>query len=471
MNNYHANYSRFIAPLYGHRTDVKQLSNTVNTVNEIPHAYTVEDRIDMTEYDVYSIDPEGCEDADDAFSIYTESDKLFLAIHIADPTEHINIASPIWSSIADKIVTRYPSNTKPIHMMPEDIMEKSSLMVNKYGNIRLAITILTEIHATTHEPIGNITLLYTKIKVHPQRALSYGLASRLASTDRVLQHGLKISEALMSIRGNKTKGIVLNDLEKSYVKYNDNGEPYLYCDTPIEKSMKQMIAEFAIFANSFVGEYLKIHFQGVGLYRICNASEWLRTIYDGVTGSELLNEIIVNGIRAEYISKVGSHDLVGSPEYCHFTSPIRRLSDCICHYLLKYIHLSKNQNPKKEVAVPFTNAELEKYSNECMRVSKLMKNVQYKDTKFRLIQTIHCMLLKGQCISIGYFVSSYTGLFLNLIIDNINEHSVYLSYTLRVPKLQKKYEIKKKEFLNITHVNCMTEFDEGSIPELDDQWF
>ena len=476
---YHANYNRWIEPLYGprpdHRLDQPHLLNMNETnENHATHAYSVEDRIDMTGYDVYSIDPEGCEDADDAFSIYTESDKLFLAIHIADPTEQINIASPVWDSIADKIVTRYPSNTKPIHMMPEPIMEKSSLMVNKYGNTKLAITILTEIHTSTYEPIGIITLLYTKIKVDSKRALSYGLAGRLASTDRVLQHGLKISEALMSIRGNKTKGIVLNDLEKSYVKYGSNGDPYLYCDSPVEKSMKQMIAEFAIFANSFVGEYLKIHFQGIGLYRICNASEWLGTIYDGVTGAELLNEIIVNGIRAEYISKVGSHDLVGSPEYCHFTSPIRRLSDCICHYLLKYIHLRKNQNQnyKREVAlsVPFTNAELEKYSNDCMRVSKLMKNVQYKDTKFRLIQAIHCMLLKTSYISIGYFVSSYTGLFLNLIIDGINEHSVYLSYTLRIPNLQKKYEIKKKEVLTITRVNCMNEFDQGSIPELDEQW-
>jgi len=466
MNNYHANYSRWIEPLYGTKHYESRLEQ-----NTIPHTYSVEDRVDMTGYDVYSIDPDGCEDADDAFSIYTENDKLFLAIHIADPTEYINIASPVWTSIADKIVTRYPSNTKPIHMMPELIMAKSSLMVNKYGNMKLAITIVTEIHTSTYEPIGNVTLLYTKIKVDSQRALTYGLAGRLASTDHVLQNGLKISEALMSIRGNKTKGIVLNDLEKSYVKYNDNGDPYLYCDTPVEKSMKQMIAEFAIFANSFVGEYLKIHFQGVGLYRICNASEWLSTIYDGVTGSELLNEIIVNGIRAEYISKVGSHDLVGSPEYCHFTSPIRRLSDCICHYLLKYIHLSQNQN-REEVAlpVPFTNQELEKYSNDCMRVSKLMKNVQYKDTKFRLIQAIHCMLLKTPCISIGYFVSSYTGLFLNLIIDSINEHSVYLSYTLRIPKLQKNYEIKKKEVLTITRVNCMNEFDQGSIPELDEQW-
>ena len=130
---------------------------------------------------------------------------------------------------------------------------------------------------------------------------------------------IRISEALKKIRGEKTKGIVLNEISNSYIKFN-NDKSYLYYDTTDEIMMKQMIAEFAIFANSFIGEYLKINFEGVGLYRICSAKAWLDdTVYTGITGQELLNEIIVNGIKAEYISTVDSHDLVGAPEYCHFT--------------------------------------------------------------------------------------------------------------------------------------------------------
>ena len=85
-----------------------------------------------------------------------------------------------------------------------------------------------------------------------------------------------------------------------------------------------------------------------------------------------------------------------------------------------------------------------------------MKSVQYKDTKFRLIQTMYCMLLKNTSIRISYFVSSYTGLFLNLIIDGINEHSVYFSYTLRIPipKMKKKYEIKKKDAIQRNGKKC-----------------
>ena len=464
MDSYEIKYEKIITTLYGETRNIQTDAVLMEENNNLlPHIYSITDRIDMTKHDVYSIDPDGCEDADDAFSIFEEDNKLFLAIHIADPTEFINIESPLWKDVEKKIVTRYPSNRKPIHMLPEEIMEKSSLMVNQYGNIKLSITILTEINMTTYQPIGKIRLLFTKIKVNKENALSYEKAGNVIYSNDTIYNGLNISQALYNLRSTKTKGAILNEISNSYPKYG-NKASYLYRDTETEILMKQMIAEFAIFANSFIGEYLKIHFDGAGLYRICSANEWLDTVYDGITGQELLNEIIVNGIKAEYISTVKSHDLVGAPEYCHFTSPIRRLSDCVCHYLLKYIHV---KNINHEITVPFTNHQLEKYSNDCMKITKVIKNIQYKDTKFRLIQTINNMLLNNEFVNITYYVSSYTGTYLNIIISNINEHSVYLSYTLRISDLQHEYTIKQSNNLIITKVNCIGKFDQGSLPELD----
>jgi len=455
-------YQQTIEPLYGKKRD-NVIDTTLLKNNDIPHKYNITDRVDMTNHATYSVDPDGCEDADDAFSIYTEGGKLYLAIHIADPTEHINPDSLLWKDIENRIVTRYPSNQKPIHMIPDEIMERSSLMVNQYGKEKLAITILTEIQPETYKPIGNVRLLFTKIVVNEENALSYAKAGTLYFTNDVLMNGINISKALTEIRSGKTKGVILNEVSNSYVKY-DEDSIYLYRDSPTEVLMKQMIAEFAIFANSFVGEYLKINFEGVGIFRICSASEWLSTIYSGITGQELLNEIIVNGIQADYISTVKPHDLVGSPEYCHFTSPIRRLSDCVCHYLLKYIHL-KPTSPG--MPIPFTNQQLEIYSSKCMEVSKTIKKTQYKDTKYRLLQTMNTMLLSRPALTIQYYVSCYLKSFLNIIICNINDHTVYLSYTLRIPDLQAEYVVKQVKTLAVTKVNYTNKFDEGSIPELD----
>ena len=102
-----------------------------------------------------------------------------------------------------------------------------------------------------------------------------------------------------------------------------------------------------------------------------------------------------------------------------------------------------------------------------MHVNKMMKNIQYKDHKFRFIQTMNNMLLVSPSIDICYYISSYTGLFLNIIIHKINEHYVYISYTLRIPELRMPFAQKEDRYLTITQVNYMTEYDKGSIPELD----
>jgi exoribonuclease R len=468
MSYYNDKYRKIIEPLYGEKRDLKE-DNLFLESNITPHMYNIHDRTDMTMYNTYSIDPDGCEDADDAFSIYEENEKLFLAIHIADPTEYINIRSSLWHSIEKRVVTRYPSNTPPIHMIPKEIMDKASLMVNQYGNIKLAITILTEIHKNTYEPMGGIQILFTKIKVEKENALTYKQAGKDIDFNKTLLYGLRISKSLYTIRSGKTKGTLLNEVSYSVPRY-DNNTMYLYSDTKYEIAMKQMIAEYAIFANTFIGEYLKINFDGAGLYRICNAKEWLNTVYSDITGPELLNDIIVNGIKAEYISSVKPHDLVGAPEYTHFTSPIRRLSDCVCHYLLKYIHLINTVNTvniNNHLPAPFSNDQLKKYSDDCLKITKVTKNIQYKDTKFRLIQTMNDMLLTGDSITIRYYVTSYKSSFLNIIINKINEHAVYLSYTLRIAHLQTEYILKEEKLITIREVNCIGKFDEGSIPELD----
>jgi exoribonuclease R len=463
MNNslYEANYSKVVEPKYGNKRDnINDEILTKNILNK--HSYTINERVDMTKHDSYSIDPNGCTDADDAFSVYNENEKLYFAVHIADPTEYIELNSDLWKDIVNRTTTKYPSNRRPIHMMPDKVLELSSLQGSYEGNRKNAITVLTEINSNTYEPINEIKLLFTTIFVKKENAFSYNSASIAYREMNAINIGLKISEVLKSNRSLKTKGIKLNELSTSYPIYVTD-HVYLYEDTQQEILIKQMIAEFAIFANSFVGEYLKIHLN-TGIFRTCNASEWLHTIYNEISGKELLQEIITNGIRADYMSNVASHDLVGMPEYCHFTSPIRRLSDCICHYLLKHIYFKHNH--KNNDNIPFSEEELDQLATKCMNITRVEKKNQYLDIKFRLLQVMHNMILKNKKIYIEYYITSYSGLFLNIIICKINEFNVHMSYTLRIRNYLKDINPKEKYVLAITRVNCFTDYDENTIPEL-----
>ncbi len=461
MNNYfEQNYTHMIESMYRPNSNFYYEPDVT-----YPHQYSVLDREDFTMYETYSIDPEGCEDADDAFSIYTVNNTLFLAIHIADPTEYINLESNTWKDIINNVVTQYPSNRKPIHMMPIKIMEKASLLVNNEGNIKNAITILVSLNSNTYVP-EKIKLLFTKICVKSENALNYKEASEKVFTDNDIYNALQISIVLQKLRSKKTIGTKLNEISQSYVTFK-NGTPFLQKDSDYVIVMKQMIAEFAILANSFVGEYLKLNLEGRGIFRTCNAKEWLLDKKE-LSGDELLNEIISNGIRAEYLSENSSHDLVGMPEYAHFTSPIRRMSDCVCHYLLKFIYLRK-MNPY--LKIPFNSQQLNTLSKSCLSATKFAKQLQYKDTKFRLIQAMYFLLCVRENLTIQYYITSYTGMFLNLIICKINNHDVHLSYTLRAKKQNIEFDNKKLYILNITTVNCPGVYDEGSIPELDNEIF
>lgn len=466
MNNnlYETNYGSYIEPIYGIRRNTYYDDILTNSIH-ISHSYSIpkNKRIDMTLFNTYSIDPINSKDADDAFSIYEENNKLYFVIHIADPTEYIELNSDLWKDIVKRVTTKYPSNREPIHMMPKKILELSTLQGPKEGTIKNAISILTEINPDTYEPINDIKLLFTNIFVKESNAFTYNEASRIINNHDVFKIALKISEQLKNKRALKTNGVKLNDITIAYPMYEDD-YVYLYQDTPQEKIVKQMIAEFAIFANSFVGEYLNIHLN-IGIFRSCNTNEFLKNIYNNITGEELLQEIITNGIRADYISNVEPHYLIGAPEYCHFTSPIRRLSDCVCHYLLKYIYF-KNKHNHISYNMPFSQIELEELASSCLKISRVDKKNQYLDTKFRLLQVMHNMILNNKRVYIQYYITNYTGLFLNIIICKINDFNIHMSYTLRCRNYLKNINPKIMYNLYISYVNCFTDYDENTLPEL-----
>jgi exoribonuclease R len=483
---YEQRYSQVVEPTYGTKRD--KVLDAVLELDIRPHEFSILTRTDMTKHESYSIDPIGCADADDAFSIFAEGGKMYLAIHIADPTEYIPLSSSLWRDMCNRVTTKYPSNRPPIHMMPTSVLSLASLQGTNI--IKKAITVLSEINPDTYEIINEIKLLFTEICVREETRYTYEIASKNMDTVDTLKHGLRISETLKTKRGLIAKGVKLSEMNASYPVFEED-RVYLRKSEKGEKQMKEMIAEFAIFANSFVGEYLKIHLN-VGIFRTCNASAWLQNVYQGISGQDLLKEIISNGIKADYMSHVSSHDLVGMAEYCHFTSPIRRLADCVCHYLLKCIHLN--------LAMPFSESELEQYANMCLTVAKQDKKTQYLDIKFRLLQVIHNMLLAGEHVMLEYYVTSYSGLFLNVIISKINTFQtsnktsdktsegsdsceatkrsdscfatkatfdVHMSYTLRVKKYDKPIEPKQMHCVEITRVNCFEKHDEHTLPELD----
>ena len=454
--NYEDLYKDNILPKYGQNRDTnldEQLFNNNNFYNKLSNKINLI-RKDYLDLSVYTIDPEGCTDADDAFSIKEIDNKLFLIIHIADPTHYIDLNSDLWIDIQKRVLTHYPSNHQPIHMMPDFIIQKSSLNLN-HDELKNAISVFFEINKKTFLPTENIQIKFTKLKIKQQYNLSYNYASTL--NDPIINLGITISQNLKNERSKKTIGTKLSDVNMLIPKFQNNQIYYENINNKT-KLMKEMISEFAILTNTYIGNFLKNNTNN-GIFRTCKNEI---DIDDNIEGIDLLNKIIENGIKADYRVSAEKHDLVGSNIYCHFTSPMRRLADCICHYLIKF-YFTNSENI-------WNQDQLNYLADICYQKTKKEKNIQYLDTKFRLIQLID-HLLPNNKINIEFKINSYSGLFLNIIINKliINNQifDIYISYTLRI-KNYFYYNIVKNEYeLEIYQVSPFIKFDQGTIKDLD----
>lgn len=406
---------------------------------------------------VYTVDPEGCTDADDGFSIYTQGDTIVLSIHIADPTDYISIRSNLWKDIRKRGVTCYPSNTEPIHLLPSEILRQCTLRPNdgEIRSFRKTISISVEIDRKTFLPKDDTANLFfcKQVEVKKSQTFTYEEASEIS----MMGSGIKIAEAIERKRG--SIGSVLNSESVTTIKYID-GLPILKKDTDKVRRVKNMIAQFAIYANSFIGEYLSKNLDELGIFRTCDASD----LEVGASKSDLLNSIVKDGIQADYKHVPESHDLVGIEKYSHFTSPMRRASDMYVHYLLKYIYLKKNDVLEDKIMVPFEKEELRMVSDECHIISKINRKINREDTKFRLIQ--YMFINKPVEISVR-FTNYIKERFFNCMITKINGFDVALSITFKVTRCEVIPWNQYREFnTTITNVFPFKRFDSDIFPSL-----
>jgi exoribonuclease R len=382
--------------------------------NDLPHYLSISNRIDMTVHPVYVIDPTGCTDADDGFSIYYDDNKLYLAVYIADPTEYINPHSELWTTIVQRAITHYPSNREPIHLMPESIVQQASLSTNLNDELKQVIAIITEIDRYTYLPIGEPTCTCANILVSKATQYSY----YDTHIDVYIKLGLKIGQALQQER--KTHGAMISKDPVSSITTQGT----LRRDTKLTTDLKNMIAEFAIFVNTIIAKLL---------------STYLSDIY-----------------------LVTSNELLGVSEYTQFTSPLRRASDCIIHYLIKSIML--------KVSVPFTPEDITRYNKHIQFVMSAEKKLSYIDHKFRLLEVMYQIIVKDQSVKITLHYLNNTGPYLNFMITAINEYPVKIAYSARefnYPYLN-FWITHPDSHITLTHINPFKQYDSEIFPQISD---
>jgi ribonuclease R len=304
----------------------------------------VDERRDLRELTAWTTDPADAQDFDDAISIEADDEEYRLWVHIADVTHYVHPGSEMWDEAVKRGNTVYlPAYT--IHMLPPILAETVCSLVP--GEDRLAHTVEMRID---RETLSFESIDIYKSVIHSDERLTYRQCERrLEDPDAPLHDKVALAFELA---------------DQMHEQRKEDGSLVL---NPRRDRAHTIIEESMLKANKAVTHELMWNRGVEAMYRVHpqpTPDEWdeaLREIQelDGVSIpsnswddpriavnatleeapermlSRIQRAVLKVMPRARYMNDpFGGHHALNFDIYGHFTSPIRRLSDLINHWIV-----------------------------------------------------------------------------------------------------------------------------------------
>ncbi|WP_227375549.1 ribonuclease catalytic domain-containing protein [Haladaptatus halobius] len=304
----------------------------------------VDEREDLRDMTTWTTDPVDAQDFDDAISVEERDDEYVLWVHIADVTHYVHPESNMWEEAVKRGNTVYlPAYT--IHMLPPMLAETVCSLVPNED--RLAHTV--EMHLDK-ENLSYETIDIYKSVIRSDERLTYSQAeNRIDDEDAPLHEECQLSFELA---------------DRMHEQRKEDGSLVL---NPRRDRAHTIIEESMLKANKAVTHELMWGRGVEAMYRVHpqpTPDEWgeaLQEIQDldgvSIPGStwddprKAVNATLEEAPprqldkiqwavmkvmpRARYMSDpFGGHHALNFEIYGHFTSPIRRLSDLINHWIV-----------------------------------------------------------------------------------------------------------------------------------------
>ena len=363
---------------------------------------------------IFTIDSESAKDLDDAVSLKKTDTGWLLGVHIADVSAYVKENTPL-DSLAVRRGTSVYFTDKVVPMLPPAISNGACSLhpgSPKYTlSAMISLTDKGDITALSIEP----SVIQSKVKgVYSEINKIFKNEADTAILEKYRQclPSLLDMHALYLILKEKSKkrGAVSLDSSEACIILDENGSP-----ADIVKfsrgEAEEMIEQFMLTANEAVATYLSE--RGIPcVYRVHEAPpaeklesfiNYARSLELKVSGIEkdsasardfeaILDEARERGIsqavsytmlrsmaKAEYSSKKSSHFGLAIDKYCHFTSPIRRLSDLATHRIIRKVLIDGTSSKAESsyasrMADAATDAELRAVGAE-RKIENLYKTI------------------------------------------------------------------------------------------------
>ena len=334
---------------------------------------TPDGRCDRRSDVIFTMDGEGAKDLDDAVSLRRlPGGKWRLGVHIADVSHYVTERTPLDRCVMARGTSVYFTD-KVVPMLPESL-SNGACSLNS-GEDKYTLSAIIDLDGE-----GNITDTRLERSVIRSRVrgvysevnllLSDNAPSEVKKKYTEVAPTLKKMEELYNalLEKSRIRGSIEFDSDEAEIVLGENGEPKEIVKR--ERGIaERMIEQFMLTANEAVATLLTK--RGIPcVYRVHEAppSEgfeaflgYLRSLgfntsdipREGVTPSHLakiLEEAEEKGVlsavsytmlramaKAKYSEEHSSHFGLGIEFYCHFTSPIRRLSDLATHRIINRV--------------------------------------------------------------------------------------------------------------------------------------
>lgn len=333
-------------------------------------------RLDYTEKNVFTIDPDDAKDFDDALSIEKlDNGNYSIGIHIADVSHYVKKDSQL-DREAEKRGNSVYFVGAVIPMLPE-VLSTDICSLVPYED-RLTYSVIVEL-----TPRGRIVdYQIAKTIINSKKRFTY------ADAQEVLDKGkgefsdelIRLDKVAKTLRKKRVKKGSINFFtpEVSF-ELDESGKPVAVTKREVKDS-NMLVEEYMLLANKVIAQHIakpknedkaklflyRIHdlpdaekiqefarFSSSLGYKFnpntSNTSSEFNRVMEVVLGTPeeaVINELAIRSMaKAEYSPENIGHYGLGFDYYSHFTSPIRRYADLIAHRLLhRYIDLNQKAN-------------------------------------------------------------------------------------------------------------------------------
>ena len=369
-----------------------------------------EKREDYTKPLTFTIDPDNAKDFDDALSFKILDNNVFeIGVHIADVSSYVKPNTELDKEARKRGTSVYLAN-KVIPMLPEKISNEICSLQPKKKKRAFSIIF-------TIDKKGNVLKdRATRTTIYSDYRLKYSDVQDIIENNKEGKKKYKEIETAIINLNKISKKIRKKREERGAIFFNKKELGFKFKGDKIEatflkesKESHKLVEEFMLLTNIEVAEKLKkkaifrVHDKPdakkvENLFSVAESFGHIKLNKKNSIGKQINNLLskakekkeanIINLLalrsmsKAEYSTKNIGHHGLSLTRYLHFTSPIRRYPDIICHRLLSSI-LNKKENKldKEEMdKISSLSTQKEKDATKAERQTvKLMQTVFMKD--------------------------------------------------------------------------------------------